>query len=99
MAITKVVAVTQYIKVTIDESKFDEEFRRQFNASIFDAGDDLDEHIKHLAQLNARGIYDDTDFIEGYGPAEDMGIKLRALNMVMEVEINDQLTKLHTKEG
>lgn len=98
MSITRIVAVTQYIKVTIDETKFDEDFFRQFNACIFDAGDDLDEHLKHLAQLNARGVYEDTDFIEGYGPAKDMGIKLRALND-LEIEIDDDLTELHAKEG
>lgn len=96
MAITKVVAVTQYIKVTIDETKFDEEFFSQFNASIFDADDDLDEHFKHLAQLAARGIaseYSD-EFIEGYGPVKDMGIKLRALDQLLEVEIDDTMTEL-----
>lgn len=93
MAITKVVAVTQYIKVTIDETKFDREFFEQFNASIFYAGDDLDEHFKHLAQLNARGIYDDTDFIGGYGPAEEMGIKFGSLDDI-EIYIDEDLTAL-----
>jgi hypothetical protein len=95
MAITKVVAVTQYIKVTIDESKFDDEFFAGFNSTIFDAGADLDEHMKHLAQLNARGIYADGDFIEGYGRTEDMGIQLDALDHSLEVEIDDAMTNLH----
>jgi hypothetical protein len=93
MAITKVVSVTQYIEVTIDETKFDADFFEQFNATIFDAGEELDEHFKHLAQLNARGIYDNEDFIEGYGPAEDMGIKFKARDNDFEVDIDGYLTR------
>lgn len=93
MAVTKVVAVTQYIEVTIDETKFNAEFFAQFNASIFDAGDNLDEHFTHLAQLNARGIYDNGDFIEGYGPSEDMGIKFKSRDQDFEVEIDGYLTR------
>lgn len=99
MGTTKVVAVTQYIKVTLDEDKFDAAFHRRFNESIFDTGDDIREHFKHLAQLNARGIVEDTDFIEGYGLAKDMGIKLVALDHALEVEIDDEFTKLANGEG
>ena len=78
MAITKRVTVTVEVDVTIDETKFDAEFFRQFNSSIFDAGDDLDEHFKHLAMLHAQGLIDDDSFIEGYGPTKDMGIAFHA---------------------
>ena len=70
----KQVTVTQTIRVTVDESKFTPEFMREFRQSFYEF-DSLDDHIKHLAQLCARGIADDFSFIEGYGKASDMGIK------------------------
>lgn len=71
------VLVTQMIKVTVDETKFDETFMEEFRDSFFPF-DTLEEHVCHLGQLHARGVEDD-EFIEGYGPAEDMGITLRTL--------------------
>ena len=89
----KVVKFSQYVEVEIDEKKFDDEFCKAFNRYFFDASkyaenreEELDEHIKHLAQLNARGIYDDTDFIEGYGPAKEMGIKFDILDTEGEID-------------
>lgn len=81
MTITKQIEVTQVIEVTIDESKFDEEFMAEFDAHFF-PGYDLNDHFKHLAQLFARGICDgDFDnFIEGYGVATDMGIRFRKID-------------------
>lgn len=70
----KNVTVHITVKVKIDESKFDEKFMEEFRESFYPFYD-LDDHYKHLAQLYARGISDNGDFIEGYGPAEDMGIK------------------------
>lgn len=83
--LTKEIAVTQWIKVTIDESKFDAQFMdeyRQFYHPFYD----LDDHLKHLAQLHARGIYDNDDFIEGYGPARDMGIQFEFVDQSERVE-------------
>lgn len=74
--ITKVVEVTQTIQVTVDETKFNEEFMAGFR-EIITGFTTLDEHIKHLAQLKARGFIDwDDTFVEGYGPINKMGIKL-----------------------
>lgn len=73
--ITKLIEVTQHIAVTIDETQFTEEFLAEFDRYFYDFDGDLDEHFKHLAQLYARGVYDETDYIEGYGPAKSMGIK------------------------
>lgn len=94
--LTKEISVTQYVKVTIDESKFTPEFFEEFNKNYFyfgDNGDDehdrkwaLENHCKHLAQLHARGIYDDDDFIEGYGPAKDMGIRFEIVDQSERVE-------------
>ena len=74
MTTNKTVIVEQTIRVTVDESKFTPEFMQEFRESFYDF-DTLDDHIKHLGQLCARGIADDFSFIEGYGKASDMGIK------------------------
>ena len=57
----------------------------------------LDKHIEHLAQMQAREIYnlgdwfpdEDTPnvFIEGYGSQRDFGIKCREVPHSMETEI------------
>lgn len=71
----RIVEVTQYITVTIDESKFDAKFLEDFCRSFYEF-DTIDEHVEHLAQLYARGLVGMFDpFIEGYGRASDMGIE------------------------
>lgn len=82
--ITKTVEVTQIVNVTIDETKFDEQFMAEFRRYFFDY-DRLDDHITHLAQLHARGISDENDFIEGYGPASGMGIKFKIIDQYEDV--------------
>jgi hypothetical protein len=68
--------VAQTIVVTVDETKFTSEFMREFRLHFYPF-DTLDKHIEHLAQLHARGLAADHSFIEGYGPAKDMGIRFR----------------------
>lgn len=81
-----IIEVTQRIEVTIDETKFDAEFFEQFNESITDYGDDLNEHVRHLAVLYTRGFADDHMFIEGYGPAKEMGIKFNVIEEYDTIE-------------
>ena len=71
----KTVKVAQYVKVTIDESKFDETFMKEFQENFYNFTS-IDDHIEHLAQLYARGLYDNGDFIEGYGNTKDMVLNL-----------------------
>jgi hypothetical protein len=72
----RIVEVKQYIVVEVDESKFTPEFLAEFRKYFYNFYD-IDDHIEHLAQRCARGIYDTySDFIEGYGPPKDFGIKL-----------------------
>lgn len=78
------VEVTQIIDVTVDETKFDETFMDEFRQSFFPY-DTLDEHAEHLAQLYARGVIENGDFIEGYGPANDMGITMKNIEGWQEV--------------
>lgn len=78
------VEVTQTVRVTLDETKFDETFMQEFRDSFF-SFDELEEHVGHIAQLHARGVVDlegrcPTDFVEGYGPANEMGIKAETID-------------------
>ncbi len=71
-------AVTQTVAVTLDESKFNDAFMAEFRESFYPF-DTLEEHAEHIAQLQARGVIDvemaPGEFIEGYGPSEEMGIR------------------------
>jgi hypothetical protein len=73
---TKNVLVTQVIEVTIDESKFNETFMKEFRENFYNYTT-INHHIEHLGQLYARGMVGDSSdsFIEGYGRAKDMSIK------------------------
>jgi len=75
------VVVTQTIEVSVDESKFTEAWMAEFRESFFQFYT-LGQHLCYLAQLYARGLVDDfgEQFIEGYGPAADMGIKFRKVD-------------------
>ena len=78
----RTVEVRQLIEVEIDESKFDEQFMQEFRESFYNFTT-LDDHIAHIGQLEARGMLG--TFIEGYGPAKDMGIKAEVKSWDMEV--------------
>lgn len=69
------VTVTQEVVVELDETKFDETFMREFRESHYPFST-LERHAEHIAQLAARSIIgtDKDRFIEGYGPASEMGI-------------------------
>lgn len=79
------VVVTLDVEVTLDASKFTPEFFGEYNNSItYRGGDDgdiewaLKNHAEHLAWVHATGVEDlesRVAFVEGYGPASDMGIR------------------------
>lgn len=82
---TFTVEVTQVVTVELDETKFDEAFLAEFRKHFY-RFDDIEAHAEHIAQLEARGMIDDwKPFIEGYGPAEDMGIKATAIVESIEI--------------
>jgi hypothetical protein len=82
--ISREVTVTQIVLVTIDESKFDATFMAEFRASFYPFTT-VNEHLEHLGQLFARGLADNGDFIEGYGPAKDMGIRFKIVDDSSEI--------------
>lgn len=81
------IAVTQTVEVELDDAKFDEAFMEEFRESFYPFFE-LSDHAKHIAQLQARGVIDlsgySGEFIEGYGPSEDMGIKARVIETDIE---------------
>lgn len=87
--ITKTIVVTQYVDVTIDETKLTPEWMESYR-QMFYQYHDVDDHLKHLAQLEARGItyqpHVNNTFIEGYGEANDLGIKAAVTDVEMEVQ-------------
>lgn len=81
----KTVQVTIDVDVTVDESKFTDEWMAEWRTVFYDFHT-VDDHIQHIAQLEARGLLS-RDFTEGYGPLADMGIEARADIRRMETEI------------
>lgn len=71
-----IATVTQIIVVTVDRKKFTNQFMKEFREQFYQFHT-VEEHIEHLAQLHARGMADNTSFIEGYGQATDMGIHFK----------------------
>lgn len=78
------VIVEQLVEVELDEKKFDDKFMSEFRHSYYDFHT-VSDHAEHLAQLEARGLFS-TDFVEGYGPPKDMGIKVRILDQEETIE-------------
>lgn len=78
------VEVIQIVRVTLDETKFGDDFMQEFRESICNFRS-LGEHAEHLGQLYARGVADDIfpgqSFIEGYGEASEMGIRFKDLGV------------------
>jgi hypothetical protein len=85
MKTKKIVTVTFEVEVEIDgsnEAIFTEEWMAGFR-EVFYPFFEIDDHIKHLAQLHAREMSD--GFVEGYGPLKDCGIKMRTLDTYEEI--------------
>jgi hypothetical protein len=84
---TATVIVTQWVKVTVDETKFTKQFMKEFRESFYPLGS-INAHIEHLAQMFVRGLYNNmpSTFIEGYGKMGDMGISFE----IVETEIETQ---------
>lgn len=74
------VEVIRTVSVTIDETKFTKEFLDEFSSYISSSIDDIPSHIEHLAWSFAAGRTDDDQFIEGYGPAKEFGIKFQEID-------------------
>jgi hypothetical protein len=70
----RIVAVTHTVEVKINRKKFTRKFMADFRRDFYNFTT-IERHLEHLAQLYVRGIAG--EFIEGYGPASEMGIEFR----------------------
>jgi hypothetical protein len=80
----KTVEVTQTIEVEVPESLLTEKFMEEFRKDFYDFFTPED-HFCHLAQLRARGLYGNESFIEGYGHADELGIKFKVGTTTTEI--------------
>lgn len=82
----KRVTVTMEFEVELDKEKFNnEEFKKEFNEMIFPT-DSIDDHFKHIAQLEARGLIGWDNFVEGYGDLKEYGVIIKQTYQDEEVE-------------
>ncbi len=66
------VVQTTTVKVTLDDSKMTPEWMADFRKTFYQFHD-LEEHARHVAQLQARGLIGWDDFVEGYGTINGKG--------------------------
>ena len=81
------VEVTQTVEVEVDEETFTEEFMKEYRETFYQF-QTIDDHIKHIAQMEARGLLPATGygFVEGYGYIDIMGIKAEVIDQVEEID-------------
>lgn len=79
----KQVAFTQVVEVEVDETKFTDEWMTDWRKTFYNFRT-VDQHIEHIAQLEARDILN-LKFTEGYGPLKDMGIKAKVIDQTTEI--------------
>lgn len=89
---TFIVNVTVPVEITFDPAKFNEKVMTDFNGCISDFGlgdDALEQHAIHLADLVVVSQVDPSpsNFVEGYGPLKDAGIKIHVDNLSVETEM------------
>lgn len=79
-----IVEVVSTVSVTVDKSKFTPEFLEEFKQN-FQVLHTVGDHIEHLAMLVASGhIGPFTEQVEGYGRLDDMGIRLKVIDVESE---------------
>ena len=81
------VEVVQLVEVTLDETKFTEEFMEEFRESFFPFFD-IEDHAEHIAQLHARDVYQGmrNEFVEGYAVIDkEFGVKVKVLDTTTEI--------------
>lgn len=82
------VEVTQNVEVEFPDNFLTPEFMKQFRDSFYNFNSRA-QHFEHVAQLHARGLVGEDSFIEGYGDAKALGIKMQIVGqdtLAFEVE-------------
>jgi len=83
---TITVEVTETIEVELDETKFTPEFMQEFKECMY-VFNSIEDHAKHLAQLEARGFIGFREDVEGYGSLRDMGITFNTIDQCESISI------------
>lgn len=79
------VMVTQEIKVTLDSSKLNVGFNKEFSEMMWDV-DCLEDHAEHLAQMKARGMIGFDNYVEGYGDLSGLNITVNEVLLTTDIE-------------
>lgn len=80
----KTVRVEQWVEIEVDELKFTDSFMAEFRHYLYPFST-IEDHIKHLAQLKARGMLSDS-FVEGYGPPSGFGLQAEIVGQEEDIE-------------
>ena len=82
------VDVVQRVEVTLDETKFTQEFLADFQRMISPRIKTVEDHARHLGELCARGVITTVYMeVEGYGFLHALGVKLTRNPDCTEVEL------------
>jgi len=84
----RIVQVTHFVEIEVDESKFTPEFMDEFRRNFYQLNT-IEDHIKYLAGIEVSNNYD--SFLEGYGSLDDFCICMHITDC--EVCINDEAQK------
>lgn len=79
--------VSAEFEVHIDPTKVTPEVLAEFSRYITPVHD-IDELAEYLADTYARGVYDNSSFIEGLGDATEMGIRFVGTNGAGDFGLN-----------
>lgn len=79
----KSILVTQLVEVEINESFFSEEFLKEFR-EVFYNFHTINDHMKHIAQLSARGLIGSGSVPEGYCEGMIIGHSPEVIEVEME---------------
>lgn len=65
------VEVTQVVDVILDDEFLTDGFNKDFSSYMWKVNN-IEQHAKHLAQMEARGMIGLDKFVEGYGCLKEM---------------------------
>ncbi len=81
---TFTVEVTQTVEVVLDDQHLNDDFNKQFGEYMWDVSG-LEDHAKHLAQMEARGLIGFDRQVEGYGDLRDMNGSVKITDKTEEI--------------
>ena len=81
---TFTVEVTQTVQVVLDDENLNDEFNKVFSEVMWDV-DSLEDHAKHLAQMEARSMIGFDKFVEGYGSLKEMNCAVKITDKTEEI--------------